>query len=428
MDLMTFYEQSIRDLRQRGDYRFFKQLQPDTTNPAIAIYTDETGRRSEVTVWCNNDYLGMSKHPDVIAALLLAVKDTGAGAGGVRSLSGTTDYHVELEHCIADLYDKPRALLFNSGFIANDTVLSTLLSRTPGMIAYSDTLIHASMIYGIRHAKCDKRIFRHNDPGDLDRLLADDPPEHPKLVVLESVYSMDGHVAPLPEIVRVAQRHGALVYLDEVHACGMYGAKGSGIAEEQGVLDGIDIIQGTLGKAYGLIGGYIAAPTAIVEFVKQFAPGLIFTTALPPGIAAAAIESIRILSRTPALRNRLAERAKRLKWLLAEAGLPVMESQSHIVPLYVGDPNLATEVCDTLLKTEGLMLQPIKFPTVAHGTERIRICPAPYHTDKMMDRLLAALQDIWTRMDLPREAAGQPVAPAASVPKRATDVSVSLVT
>jgi 5-aminolevulinate synthase len=403
MNLMAFYEQSIRDLRQRGDYRFFKQMQPNPDNPAIATYTDETGRRSEVTVWCNNDYLGMSKHPDVIAAMLRAAAGSAAGAGGVRSLSGTTDYHVELEQCLAELYGKPRALLFNSGFIANETVLSTLLSRTPGMIAYSDTLIHASMIYGIRHSKCDKRIFRHNDPDDLDRLLAGDPSDRPKLIVLESVYSMDGHVAPLVDIVRVARRHDALVYLDEVHAAGMYGAKGSGIAEEQGVLDGITIVQGTLGKGYGLIGGYIAAPAAIVEFVKQFAPGLIFTTALPPGVAAAAIESIRIVSRSPELRSRLVERAKRLKWLLAESGLPVMESQSHIVPLYVGDPNLATKVCDTLLGTEGLMLQPIKFPTVAHGTERIRITPAPYHTDKMMDRLVSALQSIWARMELPRE-------------------------
>jgi 5-aminolevulinate synthase len=397
----AFYGEAVADLAAKGGLRVFRQLNRQSSTPAIAVYTAPDGRRKAVTVWCSNDYLGMSKHPALIETMLRVTKEMGVGAGGVRSLSGTTDYHVMLEHELARLHDKPAALLFNSGFVANETTLSTLISRTPGMIVFSDKLIHASMIHGIRNARAEKRIFEHNDPDSLEQELRSVDARRPKLVVLEAVYSMDGDVAPLAPMLDAAERHGAMTYLDEVHAVGMYGPKGAGMADRDRVMPRVTIVQGTLGKAFGVVGGYIAASREIVDFVRQFAPGMIFSTALPPAVAATASESVRIVSRSGDLRRQLAERAERLKACLRAAGLPFMPSQSHIVPVLVGDPQRCTDICDLLLSRYSLCVQPIKFPTVARGTERLRITPAPYHSTAMMDELISALAEVWTELGLP---------------------------
>ena len=353
-------------------------------------------------VWCSNDYLGQGQNPVILDAMHRAIDEAGAGSGGTRNISGTTSYHVELESELADLHGKEAALLFTSGYVSNEATLSTLQKILPGLITFSDELNHASMIAGIRNGGGARKIFRHNDLADLERLLAAAPPEAPKLVAFESVYSMDGDISDIRATAALAKRYGALTYLDEVHAVGLYGARGGGVSERDGVADQIDIIEGTLGKAFGVMGGYITADTNLIDAIRSFASGFIFTTSLPPALTAGAVASIRWLKEHDEVRAKHQERAAALKRRMTAAGLPVMPSVSHIVPVLVGDPVHCKMISDMLLTDHGVYVQPINYPTVPRGTERLRFTPTPFHTDAMMDDLVSALGTLWTRCNVQR--------------------------
>ena len=390
---------SLEALRAEGRYRVFADIRRVCGSYPAATYFGPDGER-DVKVWCSNDYLGMSQHPKVLAAMHEAIDATGAGAGGTRNIAGTTHYHVELEAELADLHGKESALLFTSAYVANDTTLDTLQKLLPGSVIFSDAKNHASMIAGIRHGGGEKRIFAHNNMLDLERQLEQVPYAQPKIIAFESIYSMDGTIAPIQTICMLAKRYNALTYLDEVHAVGLYGPRGAGIAERSGVMDRVDIINGTLAKGYGVMGGYIAANRNICDAIRSYAPGFIFTTSLAPAIAAGALASIRHLKTSSVERERHQERAARLKRLLKTVGVSVMDNPSHIVPVMIGNPVHSKQIADALLSQYGIYVQPINYPTVTRGTERLRLTPSPYHSDQDMDHLVEALSALWAACPL----------------------------
>jgi len=399
MQYEKFFAENLSGLRAEGRYREFADLERAAGDfPNAVRYVN--GVRQNITVWCSNDYLGFGQNPDVLSAMHEAIDRCGAGAGGTRNISGTNHYHVLLERELADLHRKEDSLLFTSGYVANWTALSTLASHLPNCLVISDALNHNSMIEGIRHGQSEKVIFRHNDLSHLEKILSSTEPNRAKIVAFESVYSMDGDISPISDILDLCESYNALSYLDEVHAVGMYGPRGGGVAEREGVMDKVDIIQGTLGKAFGVMGGYIAASENLIDFLRSNGNGFIFTTSLPPALAAGARAAISILKNRNDIREHHQERAATLKKLLREAGIKVMPSECHIVPVLVGDARLCKIASDELLDRHNIYVQPINYPTVPKGTERLRLTPTPLHTDIAMRRLISAFQDVWARLDL----------------------------
>jgi 5-aminolevulinate synthase len=407
MKHLAAFENALEEIRSEGRYRVFIDVKRYRGEFPKASVRHNDGREQDVIVWCSNDYLGMGQDPDVIETMKEAVDTFGAGSGGTRNISGTTRYHVELEKELASLHGKESALLFTSGYVSNEATLSTLAKIMPNVIIYSDELNHASMIEGIKRANCAKRIFRHNDLGHLRALLENDPADAPKVIAFESVYSMDGDVAPMEALCDLAEEFDAITYLDEVHAVGMYGDEGAGVAQRDGVMDRITICEGTLAKAFGVMGGYIASKTAICDAIRSMAPGFIFSTSTCPVLAAGALTSIRKLRSDFGrdLRKVHQEKAEMLRQKLLAAKLPVMMADTHIVPLLVGDPERCKALSDTLLFDFGIYVQPINYPTVPKGTERLRFTPSPQHTEAMMDELVSALLAIWKQLGLDQRAA-----------------------
>jgi 5-aminolevulinate synthase len=400
LDYQRVFAQAIDRLHAEGRYRVFIDiLRNKGAFPNARCFAGHNGPKP-ITVWCSNDYLAMGQHPKVIEAMEEALHDVGAGSGGTRNIGGNTHYHIELEHELADLHGKQAALIFTSGYVSNDATLSTLARLLPGCIIFSDELNHASMIAGIRNSGCEKRVFRHNDLEHLEELLAAAPADVPKLIAFESVYSMDGDVSPIHAICDLADRYNALTYLDEVHAVGMYGPRGGGISDRDGAAGRLTIIEGTLGKAFGVMGGYIAADRNVIDVIRSYAPGFIFTTSLAPVLVAGALASVKHLKASSEERDGQQAAAARLKAMFAEAGLPVMPSTTHIVPLMVGDPVKAKRVSDILLAEYGVYVQPINYPTVPRGTERLRFTPGPAHSEEMMRDLTSALLEIWDREEM----------------------------
>jgi 5-aminolevulinate synthase len=400
MDYNQFFSAALGRLHDERRYRVFADLERMAGRFPHAVWHSPKGARN-VVIWCSNDYLGMGQHPKVVGALVETATRVGTGAGGTRNIAGTNHPLVQLEAELADLHGKDAALLFTSGYVSNQTGIATIARLIPNCLILSDALNHNSMIEGVRQAGCERVIFRHSDVAHLEELLIAAGPDRPKLIVCESLYSMDGDVAPLAEICDLAEKYGAMTYVDEVHAVGMYGPRGGGIAEREGVMHRIDILEGTLAKAFGCLGGYIAARTEIIDAVRSYAPGFIFTTALPPPICSAATAAIKHLKASNWERERHQDRAARTKAILSAAGLPVMSSDTHIVPLFVGDPELCKQASDMLLEEHGIYIQPINYPTVAKGTERLRITPSPYHDDGLIDGLAEALLQVWDRLGLP---------------------------
>ncbi len=401
MDYEAFFGTQLAAVREEGRYRIFAEIERKAgAFPHATRYID--GETRDVTVWCSNDYLGMGQHPKVLDAMHRVLDECGAGAGGTRNISGTNHHHVLLEAELADLHHKEDALLFTSGYVSNWAALGTLASQIPGCVVFSDALNHASMIEGIRHSKAPRRIFAHNSPEDLDAKLSEFGPETPKLVAFESVYSMDGDIAPIAEIIDVCERHNAMSYIDEVHAVGLYGPRGGGVAEREGLMERITVIEGTLGKAFGVMGGYIAASRDLCDFVRTFASGFIFTTAVPPAVAAGACASIRHLKESQQERERHQERVARVRGSLDRMGIPHLPNPSHIIPVMVGDAHKCKFISDWLMDHHGIYVQPINYPTVPRGTERLRITPSPVHSDADIDKLLHALSEIWSHCELAR--------------------------
>ena len=399
MDYRKFFENKIAVLKTEGRYRIFADLERRAgAFPRARVHRD--GKIKEITVWCSNDYMGMGQNSETLAAMHEAIDLCGAGAGGTRNISGTNHFHVLLERELADLHRTEAALIFGSGWVANVTTLATLGRMMPDCVFVSDEMNHNSMIEGIIHSKAEKKIFKHNDVAHLDRCLGQIEPDRPKLVAFESVYSMDGDISPIGEICDVAEKHGAMTFLDEVHAVGMYGPTGAGVAERDGHMHRITVIQGTLAKAFGVVGGYIAGTAALCDFIRSYGTGFIFSTAMPPSVAAAARASVRYLKEHNELRDRHQERAATLKRRLREINIPVMPSVSHIVPVLVGDAVMCKQASDLLLDRFDVYVQPINFPTVAYGTERLRLTPTPLHTDADMDHLVESLAKVWTRLAL----------------------------
>jgi 5-aminolevulinate synthase len=403
MDYKKFFSNSINNLKKSGEYRIFRDISRVAGSFPNAKF-DDLIKKENVVVWCSNDYLGMGQHPFVFEAIERTMKEVGAGSGGTRNISGTNYYHIALENEISEIHQKESSLLFTSGYVANDTSLSIIGSKLKDCVIFSDERNHASIINGIRNSKAEKFIFKHNDIKHLESLLKTVNIDRPKIIVFESVYSMDGDFTPIKSFIKLAEKYNALTYLDEVHGVGLYGPNGGGVADEQKVMQDIDIINGTLAKAFGLLGGYISSSKNIVDFVRSYSPGFIFTTSIPPAIAAGAIASIRYVKDNQQLRNKLKEKCLLIKEKLLAANIPFLKTKSHIIPIIIGDSKLCKKAADELLEKHKVYLQPINYPTVPRGKERLRITPSPLHTDKMIDDLINALKFVWKKLKLEKAA------------------------